>query len=69
MRLAYDICSPTVSYTTAGSGEVVLPRTWRTVGPVEGVVGILMFGLSASFLFAIVTKLVGSHPRLLTQPP
>jgi hypothetical protein len=31
---------------------------WRTLGPVESVTGVLMCGLSASFLFAIVTKLV-----------
>jgi hypothetical protein len=42
---------------------------WRTLGPVESVAGVLMCGLSASFLFAIVTRLVGSDPRFSSQLP
>ena len=37
---------------------MVLPQVWRILGPVESVVGVLMCGLSASLLFAIVTRLV-----------
>ena len=37
---------------------LVLPATWRSLGPVEAVTGVLMCGLSASLLFAIVTRLV-----------
>jgi hypothetical protein len=50
----------TANYTTVGSSDVVLPRMWRTLGPVESMVGVLMCGLSASFLFAVVTRLVES---------
>lgn len=46
------------SYSTVGSGDLSLQPTWRTMGPVESVTGVLMCGLSASFLFAIVTRLV-----------
>src|ERR1700693_1279766 len=46
------------SYATVGYGDVVLPQMWRTVGPVESIIGVLMCGLSASFLFAIVSRLV-----------
>jgi voltage-gated potassium channel len=48
----------TSSYTTVGYGDVVLPQTWRTLGAVESVVGVLMCGLSVSVLFAIMTRLV-----------
>ena len=48
----------TTSYTTVGYGDVVLPRTWRTLGPVESVLGVLMSGLSVSVLFTIMTRLV-----------
>jgi voltage-gated potassium channel len=48
----------TSSYTTVGYGDVVLSQTWRTLGPVESVVGVLMTGLSVSVLFAIMTRLV-----------
>jgi voltage-gated potassium channel len=46
------------SYATVGYGDVVLPQMWRTLGPVESIIGVLMCGLSASFLFAIVSRLV-----------
>jgi len=57
----------TASYTTIGSSDVVLPRMWRTLGPVESVVGVLMCGLSASFLFAMVSWLVESEARFSGQ--
>ncbi len=43
------------------------PRLWRTLDPVESVVGVPMCGLFASFLFAIVTRLVEREARLLSQ--
>ena len=46
-----------VTYTTVGYGDLVLPKEWRLLGPVEGLTGILMCGLSTGFFFAIVTKL------------
>ena len=45
------------SYSTVGYGDVVLQPVWRILGPVESVAGVLMCGVSASFLFAIVTRL------------
>lgn len=49
------------SYSTVGYGDVVLPPVWRLLGPVESLSGVLMCGLSASFLFAVVTRLVESR--------
>jgi voltage-gated potassium channel len=46
------------SYSTVGYGDLILPPTWRAVGPVESLTGVLMCGVSASLLFAIVTRLV-----------
>ena len=54
----------TSSYATVGYGDVVLPQMWRNLGPVESVIGVLMCGLSASFLFAIVSRLVDREIRL-----
>src|SRR5271170_1781945 len=51
------------SYSTVGCGDIVLEQRWRTVGPVESVIGVLMCGLSASFLFAVVTRLVEHESR------
>ena len=48
--------SPAVTYTTVGYGDLVLPQEWRLLGPVEGLTGILMCGLSTGFFFAVVSK-------------
>ena len=45
-----------VTYTTLGYGDLVLPREWRLLSPVEGLTGILMCGLSTGFFFAIVSR-------------
>ena len=46
------------SYSTVGYGDVVLPRVWRLLGPMESITGVLMCGISVSFVFAIATRLV-----------
>jgi hypothetical protein len=52
------------SYSTVGYGDLVLPRIWRTLGPLESVTGVLMCGLSAALLFAVVIRLVEREGRL-----
>jgi hypothetical protein len=47
-----------VTYATIGYGDLVLPKEWRMLGPIEGFTGILMFGLSTAFFFIIVSKSV-----------
>jgi len=49
------------SYTTVDYGDIILPSKWRMLGPVEGMLGILMCGLSVSLLFAIATRLIGNE--------
>src|SRR4051794_29237442 len=46
-----------VTYSTIGYGDLVLPEPWRLLGPIEGVTGILMCGLSAGLFFATVTRI------------
>ena len=50
-----------VTYATLGYGEVVLSKEGRLLGPLEGMPGILMCGLSVSFFFVIVSKVVGAR--------
>ncbi|MBV8731628.1 MAG: two pore domain potassium channel family protein [Acidobacteriia bacterium] len=57
----------TTSYSTAGYGDLVLPKLWRHLGPLEAMTGVLMCGLSVSFLFAVVTRLVGREVLFLTD--
>jgi len=46
-----------VTYTTVGYGDLVLPMEWRLFGPIEGLTGILMCGLSTASFFAVVSRL------------
>jgi hypothetical protein len=46
-----------VTYTTTGYGDLVLPESWRLVGGVEALTGILMCGWSSGFFFALVNRL------------
>ena len=44
-----------VTYTTIGYGDVVLAKPWRVLGPIEGLMGILMCGLSTGYFFTILS--------------
>jgi hypothetical protein len=52
------------TYTTVGYGDLVLPKEWRQLGPVEGLTGILMCGLSTGFFFAIVSKVFAARTEV-----
>jgi hypothetical protein len=47
------------SYTTVGYGDVLPAREWRLVGPIEAAVGVLMLGLSTSFIVATLQRVYG----------
>jgi voltage-gated potassium channel len=51
------------SYSTLGCSDVSLPSNWRTLGPLESIIGVLMCGISVSLLFAIVTRLTSRNAR------
>jgi hypothetical protein len=54
------IYSSAGSYTTSGS-DIPLPPQWKLLGPFEAVDGMLMFGISTAFIFAVVNRLI--HAR------
>jgi len=53
------------SYSTVGYGDIVLPKVWRILGPMESVMGVLMCGISVCALFAIATRLVEAGDPVL----
>jgi hypothetical protein len=52
-----------VTYATVGYGDLVLPEPWRMLGPVEGLTGTLMCGLSTGFFFAFLNRVFGAKFR------
>ncbi|MDR3618754.1 MAG: ion channel [Paludisphaera borealis] len=60
-----------VNFTTLGYGDIVMAPEWRLLGPLEAANGVLMFGVSASAMFAVTSRLLelrlkGQHD---TAPP
>jgi hypothetical protein len=49
------------SYTTVGYGDVIPPVSWRLLGPIEAVVGILMLGWSTSIIVAAVQRMYNAR--------
>lgn len=52
-----------VTYATVGFGDLLLPQPWRILGPIEGLTGILMCGLSTGYFFAIASRLYSVASR------
>ena len=47
----------TSSFTTVGYGDITLSDEWRLLGSVESANGMILFGWSTAFIFAIVRKI------------
>jgi hypothetical protein len=62
--LSSALYSSAGSYTTSGS-DIVLPPQWKLLGPFEAVIGMLMFGVSTAFIFAVIQRLI--HARYETD--
>jgi hypothetical protein len=58
-----------VTYATLGYGDIVLPREWRLLAPLEGLVGILMCGLSAGLFFATVAAIYSPPEQRAASKP
>ena len=66
-----------ITYTTVGYGDIVLPKPWRLLAPLESLTGILMCGLSTGLFFAFVSRWINNafqgkfsakpHPRTPTN--
>lgn len=51
-----------VVYTSLGFGDIQPYEAMRLIASVEGLVGLLMIGWSASFTYIMMEKLWGEHP-------
>ena len=47
-----------VNYTTLGYGDLLMTPSWRLLGPLEATNGVLMFGVSAAMVFAVIQRLL-----------
>ena len=56
-----------VNYSSLGYGDVIMSGSWKLMGPLETADGMLMFGVSAAMIFAIVQRLIQTRVQRLTQ--
>jgi hypothetical protein len=47
-----------VNYTSLGYGDIIMSERWRLLGPLEAMTGMLLFGLSAATVFAVMIRLI-----------
>ena len=47
-----------VNFTTLGYGDIIMSPSWKLLGPLEAVAGMLMFGVSTAVLFGVAQALI-----------
>ena len=57
-RLYPAIYHSAVNFTSLGYGDVVMSEKWKLLGPLEAVNGVLMLGMSAAALMAILQEII-----------
>ena len=50
-----------VNFTSLGYGDVVMSARWKLLGPLEAANGVLMFGMTAAALMAILQQMIKVH--------
>jgi voltage-gated potassium channel Kch len=53
----------TVTFSTLGYGDITLQDKWQLVSSFEAVNGIILFGVSTAFIFAVIHKLYQSASK------
>ena len=56
-----------VNFASLGYGDIVMSEDWRLLGAIEASNGVLMFGLSAGAMLAIMSYLLSHDRRLENQ--
>ena len=51
----------TVTFTTLGYGDITLRPRWQLLSSFEAANGIILFGVSTAFVFAVIQRLHQSH--------
>jgi len=58
----------TITFTTVGFGDIVLPPDWRLLSSCTAINGMILFGWSAAFIFEIMTALYKPKDRNWINP-
>jgi hypothetical protein len=50
------------NYTALGYSDMIMSARWRLLGPLESLTGVMLLGLSAGLVFAVMSRMI--DPRL-----
>ncbi len=56
-----------VNFGSLGYGDIVMSEKWRLLGALEASNGVLMFGLTAGTLLAVMTRLIKAESQTVGQ--
>jgi hypothetical protein len=56
-----------VNFASLGYGDIVMGEKWRLLGAIEASTGVLMFGLSAGVMLALMTRILTQSSHLKDQ--
>lgn len=57
-RLSAAFYQSAMNYTSLGYGDVEMSPSWKLLRPVEAAIGLLMFGVSTAWIFAVMQQLL-----------
>jgi len=57
-----------VNFSSLGYGDVVMTKPWKLLGPLESLCGVLMLGMTAAALMAILQQMIRSHRGAVGLP-
>jgi hypothetical protein len=57
-----------VNYTTLGYGDVLPVASWRLLGPITAMNGVLLFGWSTAVIFEVLRKTISDDPPVAERP-
>jgi len=52
-----------VNFASLGYGDIVMSPTWRLLGAIEASTGVLMFGVSAGVMLAVMSRILTQDAR------
>ncbi len=56
-----------MNFASLGYGDIVMSKSWKLLGPLEAVNGVLMVGMSGAALMAILQQLIRKQQELRTR--
>jgi hypothetical protein len=55
------------NYSSLGFGDTTMSTRWRLLGPLEAIDGLVMFGISAAMIFALMMHLIEQRVKAKSQ--